>query len=84
MSDGDVPKQHVIRVFEAHGVSCYPQAEDPSMTVITDGKGTTDAYALMDPIGRRMVCKLAHKFGVPIHLIHNPHLLPPPPDRKRP
>lgn len=75
MHEGAVDRVTVINVLRRHKVevSFIPGEKDAALLV--KGKNI-EVKILENPIGRRMLHYLEHKFGVPIHHFYNPLMAP--------
>lgn len=76
LPEGSVSRETVIAVLSAladvHGFSM--RVDGSMLTVVMDG--VPEAFALCDPIGRRMVTRIAHKYaGGRVEYFYHPEML---------
>jgi hypothetical protein len=70
MYEDGLPTEVVLGVLKAHGLKCYPQGENPAMTVVSNGNNA-QAYKLGKMVSKHLIVKLGRKWGVATALFYN-------------
>ena len=77
---GEVSRQTVLGVLDAHGVGVSPQGVNGDAHSFTLAKdGVVMDVVLYNGVGRRILHSLQRKLGVPIHHFYHPEMAPLPP-----
>lgn len=78
--DGSVASEVVLDVLSRMGVSVSTvgEPEDTPRSILIGQEGVVEVQVLPAQVPRRLVQRLAHKFGIPSYLFWHPEMLPPP------
>lgn len=70
---GEVSRTQVVRVLKAEGSLSF--SLDGDVNALTYYKdGNPEVVILTDPVPRKMLHRLAHKFGIPIEYFYHPEM----------
>lgn len=75
MVDGSVPRARLMNALEVMADTCgYSyRAEGNSISLVKDG--IPEVYDLPDPVGRRLIARIAHKYGIRSEVIYHPSFI---------